>query len=102
MSSNTSGRVLVAAVVAAALCLSLAGPAQAAGERGISPGPLERLATWFAGLWMADAVPSESSSQTTTSPTEGDEDPEGCRGDYSACLDPNGMILPPNRPIGFP
>lgn len=98
MSSNKSGRVLVAAAVAAALCLSLAGPAAAADGSWISPGPLERLATWFAGLWTPEAAPLNGAAAENP-PAEDDEEPQGCRGDYSACLDPNGIILPPPAPI---
>lgn len=93
MSSNKSGRVLVAAVLAASLSLTLAGPAEAAGGREVAQGPLERLTAWFAGLWMPETAPLDGATQTP--PTEEDEDPEGCRGDYSACVDPNGIILPP-------
>lgn len=98
MSSNKSGRVLVAAAVAAALCLSLAGPAAAADGSRVSPGALERLAAWITGLWMPEAVALDGAA-TGNPPVEEDEDPESCRGEYSACLDPNGIILPPPAPI---
>ena len=97
MFSNKSGRVLVAAVLAAALCLAV--PAQAADGRGFSPGPLERLTAWFVKTWLSVAF-TEGATATTLDasqtppppppPPADDEDPEGCRGDYTACVDPNG------------
>jgi hypothetical protein len=97
MSSNKSVRVLVAAALAVALSLSLAGPAAAAEGSGISLSPLERLAVWFAGIWMPDPAPQNGTEAQT--PRDDDEHPEGCRGDYAGCVDPNGIILPPPAPI---
>lgn len=93
MSSNKSGRVLVAAALAAALFLAV--PAQAMEPRGSLLGPLERLAAWFVETWALDGLTDGDAARTdtqteTTSPTEDEDDPEGCRGDYTACIDPNG------------
>jgi hypothetical protein len=92
MSSNKSGRVLVAATLVAALFLAV--PVEAIDGRGAPLGPLERLAAWFVETWMSDGLAGGTDPATRTdepaSPTEEDEDPEGCRGDYTGCVDPNG------------
>jgi hypothetical protein len=90
MSSNKSGRVLVAATLAAALFLAV--PVEAIDGRGVPPGPLERLAAWFVETWMSDglAAGTDDSHIEPTPPTEDEDDPEGCRGDYTGCVDPNG------------
>lgn len=105
MSSNKSGRVLVAAVLAAALCLAM--PAGAMEGREAALGALERLAAWFVETWMSagladgtDAATREAGSGDDASrdaepptPVEEDDDPDGCRVEsvqYSGCIDPNG------------
>jgi len=95
MSSNKSGRVLVAAALAAALFLAV--PAQAMEARGALLGPLERLAAWFVEAWALDGLAGGDATTRTDSPDDtettlptDDDDPEGCRGDYTACIDPNG------------
>jgi hypothetical protein len=96
MSSNKSGRVLVAAALTAALCLAV--PAQAADARGFSPGPLERLTAWFVETWLSVAFTDGATATTADDsqtppppppPADDEGDPEGCR-DYTACVDPNG------------
>lgn len=103
MSSNKSGRVLVAAALAAALFLAV--PVQATDGRGAALGPLEGLVAWFVETWFAEtwlsaesgdatgsAEPETGSDESqTTTPVEDEEDPAGCRaGDYTMCVDPNG------------
>ena len=93
MSSNKSGRVVVAAALVAALFLAV--PVAASDGPGEPMGFMERLAAWFVETWMTDDLAGGSNpaqtddSQSTTTNTTDDEDPEGCR-DYSACVDPNG------------
>ena len=98
MLSNKSGRVLIAAALVAALFLAVpvaAGQGPASEGDGAPQGLVERLAAWFFETWLADGragggnAQGQDDSQSTTTHTTGDEDPEGCR-DYSACLDPNG------------
>lgn len=99
MSSNKSGRVLAVATLAAALFLAV--PAQAIDGRGTPLGFLERLTAWFVEIWMpADAAGgaggrgaaalANDPQPPVPHPTDGEGDPEGCRGDYTACIDPNG------------
>jgi hypothetical protein len=94
MSSNKAGRVLVVAALAAALFLAV--PVQAMDGRGASPGLLERLAAWCVETWggltggTEPATPPADPQAPSTQPTNGEGDPEGCRGDYTACIDPNG------------
>ena len=98
MSSNKSGRVLVAATLAAALFLAV--PVQAIDGRGAALGPLERLAAWFVGTWLSTELgtatgPVGQGMEPPPPPPppveeeEGEEDPGVCR-DYTACVDPNG------------
>lgn len=96
MSSNKSGRVLVAATLAAALFLAV--PVEANDGRGALLGPLERLVAWFvetmsdglAGGAGTGGTDSAHTGSGSTTPAEDDDDPEGCRGDYTGCVDPNG------------
>jgi hypothetical protein len=90
MSSNRSGRVLVAATLAAALFLAV--PVQAIDGRGAALGSLERLVAWFVETWLSAELTMESQPPPPPPPVEeeDEEDPEGCRGDYTACVDPNG------------
>ena len=89
MSSNKAGRVLVA--VALVVALGLAVPVEAFDGRGAQLGPLERLTAWIVEAWMASTEEPRTDDTGTnpTTPTEDDDDPEGCR-DYTACVDPNG------------
>ena len=54
------------------------------------------LARWVRrgrlGLYhFALLLPAGATAGTeTTTPAEGDDDPEGCRGEYTGCIDPNG------------
>jgi hypothetical protein len=90
MTSNKSGRVLVAATLAAALFLAV--PAQANDGRWAPQGALERLAAWFVETWLSGepAGGTDDSQAPTPHTTDGEGDPEGCRGEYTACIDPNG------------
>ena len=100
MSSKKSGRVLVAATLAAALFLAV--PVQAIEGRGAALGPLERLIAWFTETWLSaelgnatGPVGQGTESQPPPPPPppieedEEEEDPGACR-DYTACVDPNG------------
>jgi len=89
MSSNKAGRVLVAVALAAALGLAV--PVEAFDGRGAQLGLLERLTAWFVETWMTstEEPQADDASTSPTTPTEDEDDPEGCR-DYSACVDPNG------------
>ncbi len=91
MSSNRSGRVLVAAALVAALFLAV--PAGANDGREVPQGPLGRLAAWFGEIWLSAGLPGgmPQNPPPTVPPGEedDDDDPEGCR-DYTACIDPNG------------
>lgn len=98
MSSSKSGRILVAATLAAALFL--AAPAQAIGGPGAPQGFLEQVVAWFVEIWLSAETPGTSGStgqashtdeSQTPTPVEDEEDPAGCRsGDYTVCVDPNG------------
>jgi hypothetical protein len=95
MSSNKAGRVLVAAALAAALFLAV--PVQAMDGRGAPPGFVERLTAWFVETWdgLIGGAPATRLDDTQAPSTQstiggGEGDPEGCRGDYTACVDPNG------------
>jgi hypothetical protein len=88
MSSNKSVRVVVAAVLVAALFLAV--PAAALDGRGASLGLMERLAAWLVATFSGESPAATDDSQSpATRTTDGEGDPEGCR-DYTACVDPNG------------
>ena len=88
MSSNKSGRVLVAAALAAALFLAV--PAGAFDGREAPQGPLERLVAWFVETWMSAGTNTVPQNPPNPPNPPGEGDPEGCRNDYTACIDPNG------------
>ena len=96
MSSKKSGRVLVAATLAAALFLAV--PVQAIDGRGAALGSLERLAAWLMETWLFAEIgnpigPAEQGTESQPPPPpveeEEEEDPGSCR-DYTGCVDPNG------------
>jgi hypothetical protein len=94
MSSNKSGRILVAATLAAALFLAV--PVQAIDGRGAALGPLERLVAWFVETWLsaetagATATAEQQGESGESQPPPPDDEEEHPRNCYTACVDPNG------------